>query len=613
MACHAMLNTRQPAMPAPGRPGRVRRDAAGGTVSAASGTVSSDVPGASAVPGVPWWGVVSAVVAPVLLISGWTFAAGVQRGTYNAVADTVSALAAEGAADRWVMTLAFLAAGVFEVVTGLSLRPAAAAGRLILMAGGVAGVLVAASPEPAGGGGSVRHMSVAAAGLVALAAWPAAARRRGPSVPWGLRPAASAGASAVLLAVLLWFGAELLTSGGQAGLAERLLGGLQTLWPVLVILSCRLSRPGPQPPGRPVLQDATVPGSRDLRIREVHMTTTTNSPGRGAMIDVEGVSKSFGETRALAGVDMSVPAGTVQGLLGPNGAGKTTMVRILATLLAPDTGRARISGVDVQKDPNTVRSLIGLAGQYAAVDETLTGRENLVMVGRLYRLGAKLAKARAVESLERLGLVEAADRPVKTYSGGMRRRLDLGASLVGRPRVLILDEPTTGLDPRTRLDMWSFIRDLVAEGTTVLLTTQYLEEADQLANHSVVIDRGQVIASGTSDELKARLGSDLIAIEVQAAELDRATAALRGIGCGAPAIDQAHAQITIPVCAPVPDLMAALRILDRAGIVPVDLGLRRPSLDDVFLSLTGRSTGDDDLAAPLATTPRAPRPARSAA
>jgi hypothetical protein len=245
-----MLKTRRPAMPAPGRPRRVRRDAAAGAVSAASGTVSSDVPGTPAVLSVPWWGMVSAVVAPALLISGWTFAAGLQRGTYNAVADTVSALAAEGAADRWVMTLAFLVAGVFEVVTGLSLRPAAAAGRLILMAGGVAGVLVAASPEPAGGGGSVRHMSVAAAGLVALAAWPAAARRRGPSVPWGLRPAVSAVASAVLLAVLLWFGAELLTSGGQAGLAERLLGGVETLWPVLVILSCRLSRPGTQPPGR---------------------------------------------------------------------------------------------------------------------------------------------------------------------------------------------------------------------------------------------------------------------------------------------------------------------------------------------------------------------------
>src|SRR5229473_3013341 len=278
------------------------------------------------------------------------------------------------------------------------------------------------------------------------------------------------------------------------------------------------------------------------------MTMTTSSPGRGAMIDVEGISKSFGETKALAGVDMSVPAGTVQGLLGPNGAGKTTLVRILATLLAPDTGRARISGVDVQKDPDTVRSLIGLAGQYAAVDETLTGRENLVMIGRLYRLSRQVAKARAQESLDRLGLLEAADRPVKTYSGGMRRRLDLGASLVGRPQVLILDEPTTGLDPRTRLDMWSFIRDLVAEGTTVLLTTQYLEEVDKLANHSVVIDRGRVIASGTSDELKARVGSDLIEVEVSAAELDRATAALRGIGCGAPTIDQTRPQITTPVC-----------------------------------------------------------------
>src|SRR6266403_846313 len=235
------------------------------------------------------------------------------------------------------------------------------------------------------------------------------------------------------------------------------------------------------------------------------MTTTTHSPGRGAMIEVEGISKSFGETRALVGVDLSVPAGSVQGLLGPNGAGKTTLVRIMATLLAPDAGHARISGIDVQEDPDTVRSLIGLAGQYAAVDETLTGRENLVMIGRLYRLSRQVAKTRAHEALGRLGLLEAADRPVKTYSGGMRRRLDLGASLAGRPHVLILDEPTTGLDPRTRLDMWAFIRDLVAGGTTVLLTTQYLEEADQLANHSVVIDRGKVIRSEEhTSELQSR-------------------------------------------------------------------------------------------------------------
>jgi Protein of unknown function (DUF998) len=220
MACHAMPRVRQPAGPAPAEPR-----------------------GAPAGAGVPWWGVASSAVAPVLLVSAWTFAAGVQRGAYNAVADTVSALAASGAADRWVMTLAFLAAGIFEVLTGLALKPAAAAGRLILMVGGAAGVLVAASPEPAGGGGSVRHMAVAAVGLAALAAWPAAARRRGPWVPWGLRPAVSAGASAILAGVLLWFVAELMSGGGQAGLAERLLGGLQTLWPVLVIASCRrLSR-----------------------------------------------------------------------------------------------------------------------------------------------------------------------------------------------------------------------------------------------------------------------------------------------------------------------------------------------------------------------------------
>ncbi len=226
-----------------GPPGRACAGAAGpGQPAGASGIASAGAGGGAGVHGVPWWGVASAVVAPVLLVSGWTLAAGLQRGGYNAVAGTVSALAAYGAADRWVMTVAFLAAGAFEVVTGLALRPAAAAGRLILIAGGVAGVLIAASPEPAGGGSSVRHMAVAAAGLVALAAWPAAARRPGAGVPWGLRPAVSAGASAVLLGALLWFGAELVAGGGQAGLAERLLGGLQTLWPVLVTLSCRVSR-----------------------------------------------------------------------------------------------------------------------------------------------------------------------------------------------------------------------------------------------------------------------------------------------------------------------------------------------------------------------------------
>jgi ABC-2 type transport system ATP-binding protein len=327
------------------------------------------------------------------------------------------------------------------------------------------------------------------------------------------------------------------------------------------------------------------------------------------VIEVEGVSKSFGETRALVDVELGVDAGMVQGLLGPNGAGKTTLVRILATLLAADSGRVCIGGFDVSEDPTTIRSIIGLAGQYAAVDETLTGRENLVMVGRLYRLGAKLAKARASEALERLDLVEAADRPVRTYSGGMRRRLDLGASLVGRPQVLILDEPTTGLDPRTRLDLWSFIRDLVADGATVLLTTQYLEEADQLADRIVVIDRGEVIASGTSAELKSRLGSDVIELEVATGELERATAVLSDVGCGPPTVDRAGARISIPVCDPVADLMTALRTLDEADITPRDLGLRRPSLDDVFLTLTGRPIADDHADAPETAVQREPRPA----
>jgi ABC-2 type transport system ATP-binding protein len=346
-------------------------------------------------------------------------------------------------------------------------------------------------------------------------------------------------------------------------------------------------------------------------LETVDVTAAAISHGGSAMIEVQGVSKAFGETKALAGVDLRVPPGTVQGLLGPNGAGKTTLVRILATLLAPDAGHAWISGVSVQEDPDTVRSLIGLAGQYAAVDETLTGRENLVMVGRLYRLGREVAKARAEEALDRLGLLEAADRPVKTYSGGMRRRLDLGASLVGRPRVLILDEPTTGLDPRTRLDMWAFIRDLVAGGTTVLLTTQYLEEADQLADHIVVIDRGQVIASGTSAELKARLGSDLIEVEVSASDLGPALAALTEVGCREPTVDAERSRITIPVCDAVADLMTALRHLDHAGITPTDLGLRHPSLDDVFLSLTGRNTADEELEPASTTGHRAHGPAAS--
>jgi ABC-2 type transport system ATP-binding protein len=313
----------------------------------------------------------------------------------------------------------------------------------------------------------------------------------------------------------------------------------------------------------------------------------TGRPERDGIIELAGVSKSFGQTRALIDVDLSVPAGTVQGLLGPNGAGKSTLVRVLATLLKPDSGHIHIAGVDVLKDPNTARTLIGLAGQFAAVDESLTGRENLIMVGQLYRLNKRVAKQRAEDTLNRLGLSDAADRQVQTYSGGMRRKLDLGASLVGEPRVLLLDEPTTGLDPRTRLDLWQFIRDLVAKGTTVLLTTQYLEEADQIADHIVVIDRGRSIASGSSEELKAGLASDLLEVDAAPGDLDRTVALLATIGSGKPTIDADTGRISIPVRNSVPDLMASAVLLSGAGIVPRDMGVRRPSLDDVFLALTG--------------------------
>ena len=306
-------------------------------------------------------------------------------------------------------------------------------------------------------------------------------------------------------------------------------------------------------------------------------------------VEVEDVAVSFNETRALAGVDLTVGTGTVQGLLGPNGAGKTTLVRVLATLLRPDAGSARVFGFDVLRDATRVRALIGLAGQFAAVDDTLTGRENLEMVGRLYRLKRAEARRRAGETLERLGLVDAADRVVRGYSGGMRRRLDLGASLVGRPRLLILDEPTTGLDPQSRNDVWSFIRELVDDGTTVLLTTQYLDEADKLADHIVVIDHGKVIANGTPRELKARMGADVLELHLEdASELEPTAAALRGVGSGEPSIDAGDRRITLPVHQGAADLMSAVRRLDEEGIVPSDVSLRRPSLDDVFLALTGR-------------------------
>ena len=309
-----------------------------------------------------------------------------------------------------------------------------------------------------------------------------------------------------------------------------------------------------------------------------------------AAIYVEDVRKSFGNVKALEGVSLEARAGRVFGLLGPNGAGKTTLVRILTTLLKPDSGTARVLGYDVRTDAERLRGLIGLAGQYAAVDENLTGRENLEMVGRLYHLGRREAKRRAAGVLERFSLEDAADRPAKTYSGGMRRRLDLGASLVGEPQVLFLDEPTTGLDPRSRIEMWNSIKELVAGGTTLLLTTQYLEEADELADRIAVIDDGRVIAEGTADELKSRLASDVLEVKVEAADLSRAADALKTVGTDAPQTDGEAGRLTLPVAEGARSLVAAVRALDEAGVTLTDLSLRRPSLDDVFLALTGEAS-----------------------
>jgi ABC-2 type transport system ATP-binding protein len=312
------------------------------------------------------------------------------------------------------------------------------------------------------------------------------------------------------------------------------------------------------------------------------------------MIEVHGVSKSFGSTRALEDVSLVAEEGRVLGLLGPNGAGKTTLVRILTTLLAPDFGWAKIDGLDCVKDAQRLRSLIGLAGQYAAVDEMLTGRENLELVGSLYHLSRKERRERAQEVLERFDLVDAANRPVKTYSGGMRRRLDLGASLVGQPPVLILDEPTTGLDPRSRVGVWEFISELIAEGTTVLLTTQYLEEADRLADQIVVIDLGKVIAEGTSDELKDQLGGNVLELRVaDDSRLQQALDALTQLGLGQPHVDREARRISVPAAAGAATLIDVARVVDEAGIELEDLQLHRPSLDDVFLALTGHAAGSD--------------------
>jgi ABC-2 type transport system ATP-binding protein len=310
---------------------------------------------------------------------------------------------------------------------------------------------------------------------------------------------------------------------------------------------------------------------------------------------VEGLTKSFGEVRALRGIDLSVPRGTVLGVLGPNGAGKTTMVRILTTLLLPDGGRAMVEGHDVVRDAAAVRRSIGLAGQSAAIQEELTGRENLEIIGRLYHLSKPRARSRAAELLEQFGLADAADRAAKTYSGGMQRRLDLAASLVGQPRVLFLDEPTTGLDPRSRLGMWDVIRSLAAEGTTLLLTTQYLDEADELAGEIVVIDHGLVIAAGTSEELKNRVGGDVIEFTVpDRGRVADAIKAITPIGEGDPHADLETGVVSVGVGSRGSDaLVEAVRGLDAEGVVTRGLALRRPSLDDVFLALTGHAAEED--------------------
>jgi ABC-2 type transport system ATP-binding protein len=311
------------------------------------------------------------------------------------------------------------------------------------------------------------------------------------------------------------------------------------------------------------------------------------------IIEAKGLTKRFGKTQALGGLDLTAEAGQVVALLGPNGAGKTTFIRTVATLLRPDGGVLRVGGFDVRREAPAVRGIIGLAGQFAAIEPAMTGRENLEMVARLFGQDRKSARSNAASVLERFDLVDVADRLVRTYSGGMRRKLDLGASLVGAPRLLLLDEPTTGLDPRSRIELWDAIRALVAHGTDVLLTTQYLDEADNLASHVVIVDHGRVIAAGTRSELKRRVGGKVMGIHVRHEEdVGRVAHLLRQINHGEARIDRATHRVSVTVEGGGPELMSALRAVEDAGVEVEDVALRQPKLDEVFLALTGQSSPD---------------------
>ena len=317
------------------------------------------------------------------------------------------------------------------------------------------------------------------------------------------------------------------------------------------------------------------------------MTATT------PIVEAQGLTKRFGKTQALAGLDLVADGGQVVAVLGPNGAGKTTFIRTIATLLRPDSGTLRVGGVDVTKDPEQVRRMIGLAGQYAAVEEAMTGRENLKMVARLFGHSRRSAAASASAVLDQLGLSDAADRLVRTYSGGMRRRLDLGASMVGAPRLLLLDEPTSGLDPRSRIELWDAINVMVDHGTDVLLTTQYLEEADRLAKQVVIIDHGKVIAEGTPADLKSRAGRDVIELHAHDADdLPQLAEVMSRVGVEAPRVDAGSRRVTVPVDGGTAVVPAAIRAIDEAGLQVEDIAVRRPTLDEVFLTLTGEPVPD---------------------